>query len=274
MTPCPQCGNDNSVDSLYCWACGASLAPPVVSPGTITSPNAAGLSAQPLATQSAAGQFCASCGSLIAADAAFCSECGRPAQAGVAPVTDTTPAAPPMIAPLPDAKRTCENCGSVVAADAVFCPECGRSTKAGVSPPTDTPPNVAAPVAATPADSTWTAPSPHEKRICENCGSVVATDAVFCPECGRSTKAGVSPPTDAPPNLAAPVAATPADSTWTAPSVDTKRFCENCGSLVAADAVFCPECGRSIEAGVSPATHTALHLDSSATAAPAEPAWT
>src|SRR5581483_7640752 len=129
-------------------------------------------------------------------------------------------------------------------------------------------------VAATPADSTWTAPSPHEKLICENCGSVVANDAVFCPECGRSTKAGVSPPTDAPPNLAAPVAATPADSTWTAPSVDTKRFCENCGSLVAADAVFCPECGRSIEAGVSPATHTALHLDSSATAAPAEPAWT
>src|SRR5579884_1599133 len=215
MSACPQCGHENSADSLYCWACGATLAGPPKSPGTETAPNLTELaSAAPPISASVStseNRFCENCGAVIPADAEFCAECGRSAKAGISPATapdlSATAVVPPVV-PLPAAQRYCENCGATIAPDADFCAECGRSAKAGISPATA--PDLSA-IATVPPVLL----PPPAQRYCENCGAAVASEAEFCPNCGRSIRAGVSPATVATPPAPATAAApapVPADS--------------------------------------------------------------
>ncbi len=71
---------------------------------------------------------------------------------------------------------------------------------------------------------------------CQNCGSEIQEDALFCIECGQpiteKTEESVSEP---------PVSESSADA------VDnTIMHCTNCGSEIQEDALFCTECGQPV----------------------------
>lgn len=88
----------------------------------------------------------------------------------------------------------CPNGHGTLSAGAAFCQTCGA---AGVSP---APPPVIGPM---------------EAR--QQCGSQIATDAVFCPSCGAAVER-----------------------------------CENCNSVLPADALFCSECGTRVSKPPTP----------------------
>jgi len=84
---------------------------------------------------------------------------------------------------------------------------------------------------------------------CANCGTGLEPEADFCPECGQpvdgedrtiveeSWAGGWEFPAED-----AEEAATPHDAPTEAPS-----HCPNCGAELVPEAVFCPECGQTVE---------------------------
>jgi len=63
-----------------------------------------------------------------------------------------------------------------------------------------------------------------QTKSCSNCGSIIALNTKFCPNCGAEQTGPQGPP--------APAGAS--------------RFCPNCGSSVAAGAKFCNNCGKPL----------------------------
>lgn len=95
---------------------------------------------------------------------------------------------------------TCGYCGTVLPADALFCGECGRAVTItsvrsvrAVLPPLTTP--VAQPEPWMNASTT----APSASVMCEQCGSSVTPDDIFCGECGfvvRSFSSATGRPRD------------------------------------------------------------------------------
>ncbi|HOX36998.1 MAG TPA: tetratricopeptide repeat protein [Candidatus Brocadiia bacterium] len=95
-------------------------------------------------------------------------------------VQAASPAEPEAIQPQPSAAETslkCPGCDAELATNAQFCPSCG--TKIDHSPPPP-PPTQPAP----PSPRAKTANAPPEPIKCIKCGTIIPTQAAFCPSCG------------------------------------------------------------------------------------------
>lgn len=69
---------------------------------------------------------------------------------------------------------------------------------------------------------------------CANCGADIASDAMFCNNCGTKVVRETAPVEAAP---AAPVAA---------PAAEAQRLCPTCGQPVGKDNMFCNNCGAKL----------------------------
>ncbi len=74
---------------------------------------------------------------------------------------------------------------------------------------------------------------------CSYCSTELPTGALFCGECGRAVKTTVAPPPR--PIVARPLT-TPAPPPSLGAAVDETR-CDQCGSAMLREDIFCPECG-------------------------------
>lgn len=76
---------------------------------------------------------------------------------------------------------------------------------------------------------------------CSYCSTELPTGALFCGECGRAVKSTVAPPPR--PIVARPLTTpAPPPSPWLGAAVDETR-CDQCGSAMLREDIFCPECG-------------------------------
>lgn len=83
---------------------------------------------------------------------------------------------------------------------------------------------------------------------CRNCAATLPADSLFCGECGRavSVTSAASAPSGLPP-LNSPV---PSPAPWMNASAST--VCEQCGSAVTPDDIFCGECGFLVNSSAPP----------------------
>jgi hypothetical protein len=80
---------------------------------------------------------------------------------------------------------TCTYCGTELPAGALFCGECGRA----VAPATRRVERIQVPdIAAVPVQRIEPVPVRRDGQYCENCGATMASDEVFCGECGAVSK--------------------------------------------------------------------------------------
>lgn len=175
----------------------------------------------------AAGGFCPSCGAALVPGASFCPSCGAAApqpaavQQTAAPPAVVTRAASPQ-QPAAGA-RACAHCGMPLPPGATFCGHCGRPVEAPATVE-ETPPQTV-----------------REVRVCAHCGTPLPPQATFCGQCGHS----VEPP--------APPATKPQPERVEEGSVpgplplDERSVCPNCGATLVPGAVFCGECGQSLD---------------------------
>ncbi len=76
---------------------------------------------------------------------------------------------------------------------------------------------------------------------CSYCSTELPTGALFCGECGRAVKTTVAPPPR--PIVARPLTTpAPPPSPWLGAALDETR-CDQCGSAMLREDIFCPECG-------------------------------
>jgi predicted amidophosphoribosyltransferase len=83
----------------------------------------------------ASTNFCANCGTPLAADAKFCDSCGTPV-AAVPPPPVVTPPPPPPAPPRATAQTYCPSCGTPNSPSSTFCNSCGARMGAPAGQPT------------------------------------------------------------------------------------------------------------------------------------------
>jgi uncharacterized OB-fold protein len=154
--------------------------------------------------------------------------------------------------PPPAMGTSCLSCGAALVPEARFCPKCGASV------PEPSPPSLAERQPYIPEESPPAPPPPGASVSCPACGTVLAPEACFCPECGAAVPEPPPPPATAQQPQAleesSPVPSSPA----------LAPICPKCGASLVPEAVFCPDCGHRL----TESTDTASELGTPQESAP------
>ncbi len=152
---CDKCGTDNSVNSVFCCACGTRL------PHTFND----------------GANRCVNCGNIINPGQKFCGVCGAVVGQQPAPAPQPTPE--PVQQPTPEPVQEPQPIQ-----EPVTVPQPETVTEPITAQPEAQTEAAASVEQAAPEPMVYTAPEP-EKRFCANCGAeVTESDAVFCANCG------------------------------------------------------------------------------------------
>lgn len=138
----------------------------------------------------------------------------------------------------------CPACGAEVAPGTHFCPKCGTPViRAAEQAPTEP--------SSTAFEETTPAPPLRTSVVCAACGTVLAPNAPFCPNCDapaptsepRSVKLG-----DAEPVCPEEFSSPPSEFPEPAQTSSTKvpKRCPECGFDLVSEGSFCPDCGHRL----------------------------
>ena len=261
---CANCGAALVPGAAFCPECGQSVAVAKPAVGSVP-PRVSEQSLQPPPQRVAPGpsvaastNLCSNCGTTLVPEAVFCPECGQPTGVSEAvsrpaslPVSEQPPPPPPSrdfppAPPLVLPASVCSNCGATLVPEADFCPDCGQPVEHR---------ETAAPV----TETEGRAPPTHEEEVtpapkmaeegtrCPNCGAALAPEAVFCLDCGQLIEEEELAAEVPEPKAQGPPPAGEEETPSPPPETEVADRCPNCGTALVPEAVFCPECGQTVE---------------------------
>jgi len=190
------------------------------------------------------GHLCPNGHGVLPPGAQFCAVCG--AQAIYIP---------------PQATGTfCPACGTASVPGARFCPKCGATV------PEPVPPSRIEQLSHIPEESPSTLSLPTLGASCPVCGTALASEARFCPECG----AAIPEPPPSPPAAPQPLVLEKSQPAPAPPPV-APGLCPKCNASLVPEAVFCPDCGYRLVQSADAAVAETTTLEKSTSSAVIEP---
>ena len=218
---CSNCGSSMSPGLKFCTVCGSKLGgvpTPTPKPqmnhipsATVPSSPVPPIPPIPSGSPLSGMKRCSKCNTLVDANVRFCTECGSP-------MDGSMPNPPAPVGGIPFSKKKCRNCGATFDSDMRFCTSCGSSLddappasglNAGTiyaAPSEDSFDDYNQPTTVLSGNmfsnddysqpTTVLSGSPFEEeedssptinldgQMCPNCKSMMASDMLFCTECG------------------------------------------------------------------------------------------